>query len=213
MLASQHWMNKAALYELLSVSFRFPTEETANVIVSGEFAEALQEIGRLDEVDGALLEECASDLAGYVGQNSDDVFHRLRKEHTRLFVGQGSYLVSPYAGIWDAEQNGRPALLMVNPESMAIERFMRRCGVGQPEGTNEPLDHIASLLEFLYYLCLVKAGAVQPPAHASIQEHDYELFFDAHVAGFARAFGQRVVDETSEPFLASAARVLLRALR
>ena len=97
---------------------------------------------------------------------------------------------------------------MVGAESMAIERFMRRCGVGQPEGTNEPLDHVASLLEFLYYLCLVKADAVRPPAHADVRDDDYRAFFDAHFAKFAVPFADEVMRRTTESFFASSAWML-----
>ena len=45
-----------------------------------------------------------------------------------------------YEGVWAAEADGVQPLLFVNPRSMEVERFMRSCGLGRPEGTNEPLD-------------------------------------------------------------------------
>lgn len=210
---AEQWMNKAALYEFLAASFAFVSEETVAALATGEYAEALVEIGSLNGMEKSFLEAQASDLKAYPGRDEEEVLHCLRKEHTRLFIGGSEPLVTPYAGVWDARANDRPALLMINAESMAIERFMRRCGIGQPEGTNEPLDHIASLLEFLYYFCLVKADAVQPPSHADIRNEDYELFFDDHVAAFSQAFATSVVQESREPFFVSAAQVLLQLKR
>lgn len=210
---TERWVNKAALCELLATSFAFTSEEAVAALVAGDYAEALKEIGSLNGMEGSFLDKQASALAEYVGRDEPDVLHRLRKEHTRLFVGGAKPLIIPYAGVWDARENGRPELLMVNAESMAIERFMRRCGIGQPAGTNEPLDHIASLLEFLYYLCLVKAEAVQPPSHADVRDEDYNLFFDAHVAAFARALGASVEEASREPFFTCAARALLQLKR
>lgn len=213
MSASEQWMNKAALYELLATSLAFTAEDLASALTTREYAEALQEIGALNGLNPSFLEARAAELEPYAGRDAGDVFHALRKEHTRLFIGRKDPLASPYAGVWNAAMQGRQPLLMVNAESMAIERFMRRCGIGQPEGTNEPLDHIASLLEFLYYLCLVRAEAVQPPAHADIRDQDYEVFFDAHVAAFSRALADSVVQESREPFFACAARMLLHVKR
>ena len=54
-------------------------------------------------------------------------------------------------------------LLFVNPRSMEVERFMRSCGLGRPEGTNEPLDHVATECELLEHLALRAAGAPSCP--------------------------------------------------
>lgn len=207
---SAYWMNKAALYEILALAFKYVSKDSAAVLVSGEYAEALQEVGAANGIDPALLREQCERLGAYAGQDEALVLHELRKEHTRLFIGPKNPAVIPYAGMWDSVRRGKQALFMVGPESMAIERVMRRCGIGQPEGTNEPLDHIASLLEFLYYLCLVKAGAVAPAAHASVREADCEEFFNEHFRAFAHAFARGVLENTEEPLLTCAARVLLQ---
>ncbi|MEI3231974.1 MAG: molecular chaperone TorD family protein [Gordonibacter pamelaeae] len=62
-------------------------------------------------------------------------------------MGAPEPAVSPYEGVWRAADDGVQALLFVNPHSMEVERFMRACGLGRPEGTNEPLDHVATECE------------------------------------------------------------------
>ena len=54
--------------------------------------------------------------------------------------------------------DGVQALLFVNPHSMEVERFMRGCGLGRPEGANEPLDHVATECELLEHLALRAVG-------------------------------------------------------
>lgn len=77
---------------------------------------------------------------------------------------------------------------MVNPESMAIERFMRRCGVtknlsaGQ---SNDPLDHIGTVCEFLEYLCLVAAKAIQPNEGTILYANDFAEFLDEFFSEYA----------------------------
>lgn len=203
------WMNKAAQYELLALAFTYPTEDLVQALVDGEYADAFEEVGTLNSMDPEQLDGCAKSLRAYDGLDQDEVLHRLRREHTRLFIGQGKTLVSPYAGIWDALEKGKEPFFMIGKESMDIERFMRRCGIGQPEGTNEPLDHIASLLEFLYFLCLVKVDAVKPADHADIKENDYQAFFDGHFAKFVPVFANAVLENTQEPLFASSAYMLL----
>ncbi len=94
--------------------------------------------------------------------SSDALLGALRPEATRLFVGAPAPAVSPYEGVWRAADDGVQALLFVNPHSMEVERFMRACGLGRPEGTNEPLDHVATECELLEHLALRAAGAVPP---------------------------------------------------
>ncbi|MDR1422257.1 MAG: molecular chaperone TorD family protein, partial [Coriobacteriales bacterium] len=151
----QEWMNRAALYELLAHAFLGTSHELVRAIISGEYSEAVVELGTANELDAVGVALCADELAVYQGRNADELFHELRIEHTRLFVGAPRPAVSPYAGIWWAHRADVKPLLFVNTESMAVERFYRSCGVGQPANSNEPLDHIGSELEFLQYLCLV----------------------------------------------------------
>lgn len=207
------WMSKAALYELLAKTYVFTTVETAKILVSGEYADAFGEIAQANNFDIVACGKLRASLDSYAGQDENLVFHSVRKEYTRLYIGRKDPLVTPYAGVWASLEKGEKPLLMVGKESMAIERFMRKCGMGQPEGTNEPLDHIASLLEFLYFLCLVKAEAVKPASYAEIADDDYETFFDEHFQPFAHAFANATLAATEEPLFVCASHMLLDVKR
>lgn len=197
------WLHKATLYELLALGLRLPTKELAEVLSNGEFADALQELAELNELtfeDEAALYES---LAAYQDKDADALFHELRIEYTHLFVGAPEPAVSPYAGVWWAREVGVEPLLFVNKESMAVERFMRSCGVGQPEGTNEPLDHIASELEFLQYLCMLRAGAALPeelPEDFALPEQAYEEFFEKHLANWIKKLAAAIAEKARMPF-------------
>ena len=138
---------RAAAWELAAFSFRYPTEELAEAVTSGEWIDAAREVAEalgleLPESFGAGDAESVQDMKA------------LRVEATRLFVGSPQPAVSPYEGVWRAQEEGVQALLFVNPHSMAVERFMKSCGLARPEGTNEPLDHIATECELLEHLAL-----------------------------------------------------------
>jgi TorA maturation chaperone TorD len=204
----EKWTNRAALYEILALTFLFTKQELVEALVDGEYAEAMREIATLNGIEPAIIDSVVEALIKYQGMDADEVLHMLRREHTRLFVGAPNPTVSPFAGVWWARAQGVEPLLFVNSESMAVERFMRSCGVGQSEGTNEPLDHIGSELEFLQYLCLLRSGVVAPPEDVEIPESAYDDFYREHFIGFAHTFAAATLEQSRIPFYISAARAL-----
>ena len=139
----------------------------------------------------------------------------LRPEATRLFVGAPGPACSPYEGVWAAEADGVQPLLFVNPRSMEVERFMRSCGLGRPEGTNEPLDHVATECELLEHLALRAAGA--PASEGAPDGADlpggspaaaYGRFLSGHAQAWMPAFAERLAAEARHPFYRAAAAYL-----
>lgn len=196
------WRNQAILWEFLAFSLRYPQKELAQALSSGEYLEAAEEIVSLFErgMSGKTL----TVLESYKDKACDDVASILRVEATRLFVGAPVPLVSPYEGVWRAEDEGVQALLFVNPYSRDVEHFYRMCGVKSPEGSNEPLDHVAVELEFLQYLALIQAELIEAPQSVEIPENDWpklhESFLEEHVQMWMPRFAERLIAETHEPF-------------
>ena len=197
------WATRATAWELAALSFRYPGPELEGAVASGEWAEAAREIA------GAL------GLALPEGFGAGAAAGGLRPEATRLFVGAPEPAVSPYEGVWRAADDGVQALLFVNPHSMEVERFMRACGLGRPEGTNEPLDHVATECELMEHLALRAAGAEPPegaPAGADLPGGSPEAAYGAFLEGHARAWMPRFADavaaESRVPFYRDAAAFL-----
>jgi TorA maturation chaperone TorD len=196
-------ITQAALYEILALAFLYPTDVLVDALTSGEYAEALEEITAALDTQSPEQASAIKELDTYTGKDPTAVLHELRQEHTRLYIGAPEPLVSPYAGVWQAKRDGVQPLLFVSKESMAVERFMRQCGVGQPEGTNEPLDHIGSELEFLQYLCLVQAGSAAPAKDVTIPGDAYEQFYTKHFNTWAQDFAKATIDNTKSIFFKS----------
>lgn len=197
------WAAKATAWELAALSFRYPGPELEGAVASGEWAEAAREIA------GAL------GLALPEGFGAGASAEGLRPEATRLFVGAPEPAVSPYEGVWRAADDGVQALLFVNPHSMEVERFMRACGLGRPEGTNEPLDHVATECELMEHLALRAAGAEPPegaPAGADLPggspEAAYGAFLEGHARTWMPRFADAVAAESRVPFYRDAAAFL-----
>lgn len=186
----KQWQVRAAAWELIALSFRYPGDALIEAVRSGEWAGAAHEIaealGCCSDSERSFflnLADAASDEAA-----AADFPHRLRVEATRLFVGAPRPVVSPYEGVWRAADDGVQALLFVNPHTMEVERFMRECGFVRPTTANEPLDHIATEAELMEHLALRAAGIETAP--------------ESFGAGFP---DQQVVDDLNDDRLAQPA--------
>ncbi len=215
------WQARAAAWELLALSFRYPDHALAEAVSTGEWLEAARELADALELDlpegfGEGLPACAQEPGMPDAAAAETLLHVLRTEATRLFVGAPEPACSPYEGVHRAEADGVQALLFVNPHSMDVERFMRSCGLGRPEGTNEPLDHIATECELKQYLASLAAGIVKPDADSVAAEDlpggsaeaAYDRFRAEHLLAWAPSFAVRLESETREPFYRAAAQFL-----
>ena len=161
------WQARAAAWGLAALGRRDPGSGLAGAAAGGEWDEAAGEIlaalGLPAEVPATAGDPAGPPAAraadAQAAAGADALLRALRPEATRLFVGAPEPACSPYEGVWAADADGVPPLLFVNPRSMEVERFMRSCGLGRPEGTNEPLDHVATECELLEHLALRAAGA------------------------------------------------------
>lgn len=213
------WAVRAAACELSAFSLRYPALELANAVASGEWAEAAEEIAAALGVE--LPEGFAADARDAAGKNADELLHTLRAEATHLFVGAPEPACSPYEGVWRAADDGVQALLFVNPHSMEVERFCKSCGLGRPEGTNEPLDHAATELELLQYLASLAAGIVvlpeDGPAACDLPGGSSaaacEEFLQEHVLAWMPRFAASMAQEARVPFYRAAAHLLEAFLR
>lgn len=192
--SGKEWMARATLFELLSLGLLRPGRSTAEVLVSGEFATACVEtVGALRRADAATA--IGSLLVVYEGKKAEEVYHEILREYTRLFVGEREPLVTPFAGVRAAQARGQRGLLFVGPESMAIERLMRRCGVAKNLAagqSNDPVDHIGTMCEFAKFLCLVNARAVAPAEGTVVEPDDFGTFVADHFAPYAAWCAERL---------------------
>ena len=197
------WRVRAAAWELAALSFRYPGAELEGAVASGEWAEAAREIA---EALGLSLPEGWGPGAPAGG---------LRPEATRLLVGAPEPAVSPYEGVWAARADGARALLFASPRAMEVERFVRSCGLGRPEGANEPLDHVAAECELLSWLASVAAGAEAPagaPGAAGLPggsaQAAYASFLEGHARTWMPAFARAVAAESRHTLYRAAAAYL-----
>lgn len=208
------WMVRAAMCEFLAFSLRYPTDELAVALASGEWQGAAREICAalgVEAPENYLVDLPCAKEGSIAEKRVEKLLRELRPEATYLFVGAPTPACSPYEGICRAEADGVQALMFVNPRSVEVERFCHACGLGSPANTNEPLDHIATELELLEVLSLRAAGATGqaegegwivpeidlPGGSASAA---YDLFVSEHLSAWAPEFAERLLVEARIPF-------------
>ncbi|MCI8469153.1 MAG: molecular chaperone TorD family protein [Eggerthellaceae bacterium] len=204
---ADRWAVLASACELLALSLRYPDEALHGIVASGEWQDAAEEIWG---VLGAPLAE------GWAEGAADTDYHDMRADATRLFVGVPAPVCSPNEGYWRAEDAGVQPLMFINPHSMEVERFCRACGLGQPEGVNEPLDHVGTELELLEYLASLAGGIAAPleggPALDELPgggpAQAYAQFMAEHLATFAPRFAERLGQEARTPYYRALSRLL-----
>lgn len=197
------WRLRATIWELLAFSLRYPSMELAGAVASGEWAESAQEVA--DSLGLGFTEEGSLDRM--LESDVVDLLRSLRIEATRLFIGAKEPAVSPYEGVWRAEQDGVHPLLFVNPHSMKVERFCKACGLTRPEGTNEPLDHAATECEVLMYLASLEGGifalsdgVVAGAMPGGSPSAAYKAFLRDHIGAWMPQFAERLAEEARHPF-------------
>ncbi len=207
------WQLRTTAWELLSLSFAYPTRDVAAAVASGEWSDAAQEIANALGLE--LADAAFAGMDVYVGADEETLLHQLRVEATRLFVGAPNPVVSPYEGVWRAEDDGVQPLLFVNPHSMDVERFMKQCGLGRPEGTNEPLDHVGTECALLEFLAGVEAGIMALPEGIGATslpggsaEAAYAKFLEEHAQTWMPRFAVKAAEEAREPFYRTASTLL-----
>lgn len=210
-MTAERWMHRASAFELLSLAFLLPSRPLAEAVATGEYAEAAGEAFGLAAPGDERVTEAVAYLAAAADGDAQAALHALRREHTRLLVGEKEPPLTPYAGVWRAQQQGQQGLLFVSEASLAIERFMARCGVAKDLDagqTNDPVDHIGTMAEFLQFLCLVKARAVQAPAGAAIGTDDFDTFLAEYFAPYATWLASELIAQTRSDFFKGAALLL-----
>ncbi|MEG0070583.1 MAG: molecular chaperone TorD family protein [Raoultibacter sp.] len=205
------WRARAVAWELLGLSLRYPDAVLVNAVIGGGWADAAEEI------IAALSLKLPSDWSKGVDEPRDTeaLLFTLRAEATHLFVGAPTPACSPYEGVWRAEADGVQALMFVSPYSLEVEQFAGACGLGRPEGTNEPLDHVSTECELLQYLASLCAGELPSEGTPAVEnlpggspEAAYSSFFNEHAETWLPHFVESLAIEARHPFYYAAAMLL-----
>ena len=185
---------RALLYNVLALGFRAPTEETTARLFSDESAAALRAAGALlEERAGRPIAPATRALGAIGGASAAE----LSSSHRRLFGHTARGLVPPYETEYGVE-----ALFQQSLELADLAGFYRAFGLAVNAAERERADHVSCECEFLSFLALKEAYALENGEPAMLEEtrKAARLFLRDHLARFAPAFSRKLARDDRDGF-------------
>ena len=159
MIASED-QARAELYDFLAGLIGEPPGEAALSALRGMKPDGETSVG-------AALRDLSAAAVGETARSA-------RREYEALFIGLGRGELLPYASYYvTGNLHDKPLA--------ALRRDMGRLGIARSEGTKDPEDNLASIMEMMAGLILGRYG---DPAGIEAQA----AFFEAHLAPWAGRF-------------------------
>lgn len=189
-LEAERALCRSVLYKALSLGFLPPTSETTMQLGSQEAARTLATAAAaLDP--GGEFNLCDTARALCRAQDADDV-DALRDAYAILFGHTARGAVPPYE-----TEYGKDAPFLQPQELSDIGGFYRAFGLVLSETVHERVDHVCCECEFMSFLSLKTAYALEAEQQDLLEEsrRAHKLFLRDHLATFAVTFGRRLARE------------------
>ena len=206
------WQARAALGELLVLSFSPPSRPLTITVAQGEYVRAACAIAR--DLERELPAPFAEELAQYEEMADTALLEKLEKEYARLFGNgeEGALLASSGAlSCYESDWRNDAATFTETIEADVAEAY-RACGLMAKSHLGDPLDHLEAEIEFLEFVALAHVGMVDTNPEAPVGAEGYGAaftnFMDTHAGKWMPPFADAVIAQTELPFYRSAARLL-----
>jgi len=195
---------RATLYSALALAFRPPTEASIARIIDPDNAAALADAAALlDPEGGSALVTGVTTLArsGQIGVDA------LGSAHRTLFGHTARTTVPPYE-----TEYGNEAIFQQPQELGDLMGFYHAFGLTINCAAHERLDHISCECEFLSFLALKEAYALEQSDTEMRGEINkaQKLFLKDHLGRFLPTFAQKLGDADPSGFYAALAQFCLR---
>lgn len=195
---------RASLYSALALGFRAPTEETLTRLTSQEGKSALADAAAvLDIHEGPGLVAAVRELPGRGSRSVGELSASFR----RLFGHTARGPVPPYE-----TEYGQEALFQQPQELADLTGFYRAFGLSLRTGEHERADHVSCECEFLSFLALKEAYALEQQDGLMLEEtrKATRLFLRDHLGRFVPAFTKKLTREDGDGFYGTLGELCLR---
>jgi TorA maturation chaperone TorD len=186
------------MYQLLAMFLHLPTEEMAAGILNGSFEEDV--LANFEELNiaGPRIETIKVNLKALQEGKTEakELLTEMRVEFTRLFTHPKHPAVEIYETLFlfqpEEGDKGKPSLF-ISPAALDAERCYRQAGLARTKEVNEPGDHMATEMEFMMYLYLQRAKALEEDNQRDIEQRNEAIkeFSEIHLQKWAIAFFER----------------------
>lgn len=185
---------RATLYGALALGFRRPTGEVLARLISAEGSRTLEEAASILDAGGkpTLIPAIRRLVENRVASAGD-----LEECFYRLFGHTARGGTSPYE-----TEYGTEALFQQPQEMGDLMGFYRAFGLTLNPAEHERADHISCECEFLSFLALKEAYALEHEESAMLEEtrKANRLFLQDHLGRFVPAFTKKLAREDRDSF-------------
>lgn len=194
---------RAALYSALAIGFRYPEQDGLDRLLTPESKACLSSAAaELYPTQQRKLLSAIRNLPPAAGVESS----ALASLHRRLFGHTAHGLVPPYE-----TEYGNEAVFQQPQELGDLMGFYRAFGLGLKDAGKERPDHVSCEFEFLMFLALKEAYALENNERELLAEtrKAEKLFVRDHLARFLPAFANKLSREDSNGFYGRLAELCL----
>jgi len=183
---------RAALYSALAVGFRAPGQETIARLLSQESADILDYAAAIIDDQNTLASRVLK-----LATVKESSLSSLVVLYQRLFGHTARGAISPYE-----TEYGNEALFQQPQEMGDLAGFYRAFGLTLNATEHERLDHISCECEFMFFLALKEAYALEHNDTAMLEEtrKASRLFLRDHLGCFGPAFARKLAREDQGGF-------------
>lgn len=183
------------MFQLLALSMHLPQKDLVVGLLEGGIADDVTALFRelgFDPEDTRNLEKTFENIRSN-GESKENLLSELRQEYTRLFTHPKKTVIPIYEALFRyiyEEQGGARPLLFVSPAALDAERCYKKAGLKMSKAVNESGDHMGTEMEFMMYLYLQKAKAIQENDQEELARRNEEIeeFERLHLKRWAKEF-------------------------
>jgi TorA maturation chaperone TorD len=206
---------RSVLYGVMTRVFQPPTDASMEGLTSNEGQQTFRDAAHLLDAEHVQALPLSSAVEELVQAASQRQLGDLLNDYSALFGHTARGLVCPY------ETEYGPIAAFAQPQTLAdIAGSYRAFGLRRRSESNERVDHIGCECDFVMFLALKEAYALEALGDESAtQLNAYQetleetrkasrLFLRDHLGRFAQAFASTLVREDPHRFYAAVARLL-----
>jgi len=195
---------RATVYSALALGFRPPTAETLSRIIEPQNTAALTDAAGLLDADGKMDLVAAIEISASTGRAG---VASVAASYRALFGHTARGGVPPYE-----TEYGNEALFQQPQELGDLMGFYRAFGLAVKLDEHERADHISCECEFLSFLAMKEAYALEHDNREMLAEtrKAEKLFLRDHLARFLPTFAANLTREDSSGFYGALALLSIR---
>lgn len=188
-------LGMADAFALLSAAFSYPDDRLAEGLATGSFCLDLRNSLADADLGGKAAEDAVDAIeAAVAGRSAAELLVEMRADYTALYDAPGKYRkIFPYESSFRMKEKNPNAktTLFLTKSTHDVEQAMRKRGALPESYRREPVDFVATELDFARHLLTGCAAVAQEGIDDPSWNEDARSFIDEHVLSWMPAFFQR----------------------